>query len=74
MSQICQQTKKKLNEKPIINMTNWMKSQMGNLCNFVLAPVTVTWVVIAKKLQSVNETGSLLYNRMMDNTRYGGER
>ena len=48
-----------------------MRNQLTKLCNVVSAPVTTT---PAKRLQSVRDTASLLYNRMMENMGYGQER
>ena len=48
-----------------------MRNQLTKLCNVVSAPVTTT---LAKRLQSVHDTASLLYNRMMENMGYGQER
>ena len=36
--------------------------------------MTATRDALAERLQSVRETASLLYNRMMENMGYGGER
>ena len=55
-------------------MTSWMRNQIANLYNTVSAPVAVTRDALAEKLQSVRETASLLYNRTMDNIKYGRER
>ena len=51
-----------------------MKNQLRKLCNPVSAPVAVTRDALAERLQSVHKTASLLYNRMMENMRYGQER
>ena len=48
-----------------------MRNQIANLYNTVSAPVATTRDVLAERLQSVRETASLLYNRMMDNIGYG---
>ena len=56
--------------KPIINMTGWMRNQLTKLYNAVSAPVAVTRDALAGRLQSVRETASLLYNRMMENMGY----
>ena len=52
-------------------MTSWMKNQLTKLYNAVSAPVTATRDALAERLQSVRETTSLLYNRMMENMGYG---
>ena len=48
-----------------------LENQKTKLYNTVPAPVTAT---PAEKLQSVRDTASLLYNRMMENMGYGQER
>ena len=48
-----------------------MKNQLTKLCNVVSAPVTATPDALAERLQSVPETTSLSYNRMMENMGYG---
>ena len=58
----------------IINITSWMGSQIANLCNAVSIPITATRDALAERLQSLRETVSSLYNRMMDDTEYGRER
>ena len=55
-------------------MTSWMRNQLTKWCNAVSAPVAATRDAIAERLQSVGETTSLLYNRMMENIGYGQER
>lgn len=46
-----------------------MKNQIADLLyNFVSKPGTGTGDTLTERLQSVRETASLLYNRMMDNT------
>ena len=54
-------------------MTSWMKNQLAKLYNAVSAPVAATRDALAERLQSVRETTSLLYNRMMENMGYGQE-
>ena len=44
-----------------------MKNQITDLYNAVSAPVAATRDALASRLESVRETASLLYNRMMDN-------
>ena len=51
-----------------------MKNQLTKLCNAVSAPVAATRDALAERLQSVRETASLLYNRMVENMGYGLER
>ena len=55
-------------------MTSWIRNQVANLYNGVSAPVAVTRDALAERLQSLRETTSLLYNRMMQDTGYGRER
>ena len=60
--------------KPLIYMTSWMKNQLTKLCNAVSATVAATRDALAERLQSVHETTSLLYNKMVENMGYGQER
>ena len=55
-------------------MTSWMRNTISRLYNAISEPVAATRDALAERLQSVRETTSLLYNRMMDNTGYGRER
>ena len=48
-----------------------MKNQINKLYNAVSAPVAASRDALSERLQSVRDTASLLYNRMMDNIRYG---
>ena len=48
-----------------------MRNQLTKLYNAVSAPVTTTRDALAERLQSVRDTASLLYNRMMENMGYG---
>ena len=50
-----------------------MKNQLTKLYNAVSAPVAATRDALAERLQSVCETASLLYNRMVENMGYGQE-
>ena len=50
-----------------------MKNQLTKLCNAVSAPVAATRDALTERLQSVSETASLLYNRMVENMGYGQE-
>ena len=54
-------------------MTSWMKNQLTKLYNAVSASVAATRDALAERLQSVRETASLLYNRMVENMGYGQE-
>ena len=55
-------------------MTSWMRNTISKLYNGVSAPAAATRDTLAERLQSVRETASLLYNKMMDNIGYGRER
>ena len=55
-------------------MTSWMRNQLTKLYNAVSAPVAATRDALTERLQSVRETASLLYNRMVENMGYGLER
>ena len=46
-------------------MTSWMRNQLTKLYNAVSAPVAATLDALAERLQSVRETASLLYNKIM---------
>ena len=52
-------------------MGTFFRNTISKLYNAVSAPVVATRDVLAERLQSVSETTSLLYNRMMENMRYG---
>ena len=51
-----------------------LRNKISKLYNPVSAPVAATRNALAERLQSVRETASLLYNRMMENMGYGRER
>ena len=51
-----------------------MRNQLTKLYNAVSAPVAATRDALAERLQSVCETASLLYNRMVENMGYGQEK
>ena len=51
-----------------------MTNTISNLYNAVSAPAAATRDTLAERLQSVRETASLLYNKMIDNIGYGRER
>ena len=55
-------------------MSRFLRNTVSKLYNAVSAPVTATRDAFAERLQSVRETASLLYNRMMENMKYGRER
>ena len=48
-------------------MYNWMRNQISKLYSAVSAPVAATHDALTERLQSVRDTASLLYNRMMNN-------
>ena len=50
-----------------------MRNQLTKLYNAVSAPVAATRDALTERLQSVRETASLLYNRMVENMGYGQE-
>ena len=52
-------------------MNTFLRNTISKLYNAVSAPVTATRDALAERLQSVRETTSLLYNRMMENMGYG---
>ena len=55
-------------------MNSFLRNTISKLHNAASAPVAATRDALAERLQSVRETVSLLYNRMMENIRYGRER
>ena len=55
-------------------MSSFLRNKISKLYNPVSAPVAATRNALAERLQSVRETASLLYNRMMENMGYGRER
>ena len=54
-------------------MYNWMKIQIRKLYSALSAPVAASRDALAERLQSIRDTTSLLYNRMMSNIGYGQE-
>ena len=52
-------------------MNTFLRNQLTKLYNAVPAPVTATREALAEILQSVCDTASLLYNRIMENMGYG---
>ena len=52
-------------------MNTFLRNTISKLYNAVSAPVIATRDALAEKLQSVRESTSLLYNRMMENMGYG---
>ena len=51
-----------------------MRNTIPKSYNAVSAPVAATRDALAARLQSIRETASFLYNRMMENMGYGRER
>ena len=51
-----------------------MRNTISKLYNAVSAPVAATRDALAERLQSVCETASLLYNRMVEDMGYGQEK
>ena len=51
-------------------MTSWIRNTISNLYNAVSAPVAATQDALAERLQSVPETASLFYERVMENMKY----
>ena len=54
-------------------MNTFLRNTISKLYNTVSAPVAATRDALAERLQSVRETASLLYNRMVENMGYGQE-
>ena len=52
-------------------MSTFLRNNISKLYNAVSEPVVTTQDALAERLQSVRETTSLLYNRMMENMGYG---
>ena len=55
-------------------MNTFLRNTNSKLYNAVSAPVAATRDALADRLQSVRETASLLYNKMMENMGYRRER
>ena len=55
-------------------MNTFLRNIISKLYNVVSAPVTATRDALAERLQSVRDTTSLLYNRMMEKMRYGQQK
>ena len=55
-------------------MNTFLRHAISKLYNAVSAPVAATGDALAERLQSVRDTASLLYNRMVENMGYGQER
>ena len=48
-------------------INSFLRNTISKLYNTVSAPVAATRDALAERLQSVRDTTSLLYNRMMEN-------
>ena len=55
-------------------MNIFLRNTISKLYNTVSAPVAATRDALTERLQSICDTASLLYNRMMENMGYGQER
>ena len=55
-------------------MNSFLRNSISKLYNAVSAPAAATRDALAERLQSLHETASLLYNRMMENMEYGQQR
>ena len=55
-------------------MNIFLRNKISKLYNIVSALVAVTRDALAERLQSVRETASLLFNRMVEDMGYGRER
>ena len=55
-------------------MNIFLRNKISKLYNIVSALVAVTRDALAERLQSVRETASLLFNRMVEDMGYGLER
>ena len=55
-------------------MNIFLRNTISKLYNAISAPVSATRDVLAERLQSVRDTASLLYNRMVENMGYGQEK
>ena len=55
-------------------MSTFLRNTTSKLYNAVSVPVAETRDALAERLQSIDKSASLLYNRMMENMGYGRER
>ena len=55
-------------------MNIFLRNTISKLYNTVSAPVAATRDALTERLQSICDTASLLYSRMMENMGYGQER
>ena len=55
-------------------MNTFLRNTISKLYKAVSAPVTATRDALEKSRESILETASLLYNRVMENMEYGRQR
>ena len=55
-------------------MNAFLRNTISKLYNAVSASMTATRDALAERLESIRETVSLLYNRMMENMKYWWQR
>ena len=55
-------------------MNIFLRNTISKLYNSISAPVSATRDALAERMQSVRDTASLLYNRMVENMGYGQEK
>ena len=55
-------------------MNTFLRNTISKLYNVVSAPIVATRDALAERLQSIRDTTSLLYNRMMENVGYGQQK
>ena len=55
-------------------MTAFLGNTISKLCNAVSVPMATTPDAVTERLQGIQDTASLLYNRMMENMGYGQEK
>ena len=58
----------------MINITSRIRNELVKLYNTVSAPGAATRDALTERLQSVRETPSLLYNKMIDNIGCGRQK
>ena len=51
-------------------MTTFLGNTISKLCNAVSVPMATTPDAVTERLQGIQDTASLLYNRMMENMGY----
>ena len=55
-------------------MTTFLGNTISKLCNAVSVTMARTPDAVTERLQGIQDTASLLYNRMMENMGYGQEK